>query len=520
MFRFVGLFLPFLDQLLLVFPPIIIIFLLRLLQSKNTGRERLPPSPPGGSFPILGHLYLLKNPLHRTLAKLSAQHGPILLLHFGSRPVLLISSPSAAQECLTKNDIAFASRPRLSVGKHLGCNYTNILWAPYGPHWRNLRRIATLQILSPNRVHMYGSVRREEVKFLIRRLCGGIGENGFRMVEMKKVFFETVLNVMMRMIAGKRYCGERESEEAERFREIVKEGFKVSGATNMGDFLPSFLKWVGLWSGIEKRMERLQGLRDGFMQNLIEERRRMRRDNGDEMKESRVMADVLLDLQQTEPHYYTDAFIRCMMQGMLSAGTDTSSATMEWALSLLLNHPNSLLKAQEEIDTHVGPNRLLQESDLSNLPFLHSVLKETLRIYPVAPLLVPHESSQDCVVGGFHVPRGTMLLVNNWAIQNDGDSWPDPAEFRPERFQDVGEVEEGLRWLPFGAGRRGCPGEGLAMRMVGLTLGSLIQCFEWRRVGEEMVDMSEGGGLTMPRAKPCWAKCRPRPILLRLLPTF
>lgn len=161
---------------------------------------------------------------------------------------------------------------------------------------------------------MYGSVRREEVKFLIRRLCGGIGENGFRMVEMKKVFFETVLNVMMRMIAGKRYCGERESEEAERFREIVKEGFKVSGATNMGDFLPSFLKWVGLWSGIEKRMERLQGLRDGFMQNLIEERRRMRRDNGDEMKESRVMADVLLDLQQTEPHYYTDAFIRCMMQ--------------------------------------------------------------------------------------------------------------------------------------------------------------------------------------------------------------
>lgn len=118
------------------------------------------------------------------------------------------------------------------------------------------------------------------------------------------------------------------------------------------------------------------------------------------------------------------------------------------------------------------------------------------------------------------MPRGTMLLVNNWAIQNDSDSWPDPAEFKPERFQDAGEVEEGLRWLPFGAGRRGCPGEGLAMRMVGLTLGCLIQCFEWRRVGEEMVDMSEGGGLTMPRARPLWANYRPRPILLRLLPTF
>lgn len=193
---------------------------------------------------------------------------------------------------------------------------------------------------------------------------------------------------------------------------------------------------------------------------------------------------------------------------------------MEWALSLLLNNPHSLLKAQAEIDSHVGPNRLIQESDLPNLPFLHSVLKETLRIYPVAPLLVPHESSEDCVVGGFDVPRGTMLLINNWAIQNDAGSWPDPAEFRPERFQATGEVEEGCRWLPFGAGRRGCPGEGLAMRMVGLTLGCLIQCFEWRRVGKEMVDMSEGGGLTMPRAKPLWANCRPRPVLLRLLPTL
>ncbi|XP_038884245.1 cytochrome P450 81Q32-like [Benincasa hispida] len=517
MFQFVELSLPFLNYLL--FPTIIIFLLFHFLQTKNPGRRRLPPSPVGVSFPILGHLHLLKKPLHRTLAKLSTQHGPILLLHFGSRPVLLVSSPSAAQECLTKNDIAFASRPRLSVGKHLGCNYTSLLWAPYGPHWRNQRRIATLQILSPTRIQMYGSVRTEEVKFLICRLCGGTGENGFRAVEMKRVFFETVLNVMMKMIIGKRYCGERESEEAERFRKIVKEGFEVSGATNMGDFLPNFVKWVGLWDGIEKRMERLQGLRESLMQNLIEERRKMRRDDDGEMKGCRVMADVLLDLQEIEPHYYTDAFIRGMMQGMLSAGTDTSSATMEWALSLLLNNPHSLLKAQAEIDAQVGPNRLLQESDLSNLPFLHSILKETLRIYPVAPLLVPHESSQDCVVGGFHVPRGTMLLINNWAIQNDPESWPDPSEFRPDRFQ-AGEVEELWRWLPFGAGRRGCPGEGLAMRMVGLTLGCLIQCFEWQTAGEEMVDMSEGGGLTMPKAKPLWANCRPRPILLRLLPTL
>ncbi|CAK9325457.1 unnamed protein product [Citrullus colocynthis] len=127
-------------------------------------------------------------------------------------------------------------------------------------------------------------------------------------------------------------------------------------------------------------------------------------------------------------------------------------------------------------------------------------------MFPVGPLLVPHESSADCTVGGYHIPHGTMLVVNAWAIQNDPGLWEDVA---------AGEGGDGigLKYMPFGAGRRGCPGEGLAMRVMGLVLGSLIQCFEWERIGEEMVDMSEGTGLTMPKACPLQAKCRPRPIL-------
>lgn len=186
---------------------------------------------------------------------------------------------------------------------------------------------------------------------------------------------------------------------------------------------------------------------------------------------------------------------------------------MEWAFSLLLNHKHVLEKARDEIDIHVGTNRLVDESDMANLPYLLCIVNETLRMYPAGPLLVPHESSDDCVVAGYHVPRGTMLIVNQWAIHRDPNLWTDPEKFIPERFEGLeGKARDGFRFMPFGFGRRSCPGDGLAMRLVGLTLGLLIQCFDWERVSEEMVDMSEGPGLTMPKAQPLVAKCRPRQV--------
>ncbi|KAF8377608.1 hypothetical protein HHK36_030990 [Tetracentron sinense] len=496
-----------------------LIFLSLFLLTKHVlhKSKNLPPSPL--SLPFLGHLYLLKKPLHRTLATISAQHGPILFLRFGSRPVLLVSSPSAAEECFTKNDIVFANRPRLLAGKHLGYNFTSLAWAPYGDHWRNLRRITALEIFSSNRLQMFSGIRSDEVRSMIQRLVRGCSsDGGFKMVEMKSVFFELTLNIMMRMIAGKRYYGENvgesESEGARKFREIVTETFHLGGATNIGDFLP-VLKWVG-FKGMEKPLMRLQEKRDGFMQELIEEHRRMRSKFSDGERK-KTMIDVLLSLQETEPEYYTDQIIRGIMLVLLSAGTDTSSGTMEWALSLLLNNPEVLEKAQDEIDLRVGQERLLDESNMAVLPYLHSIINETLRMYPAGPLLVPHESSEGCIVGGFNVPRGTMLLANMWAIHNDPKVWAEPKKFKPERLEGLEGRRDGFKFMPFGSGRRGCPGEGLAERVVGLALGSLIQCFEWQRVGEELVDMTEGTGLTLPKAHPLEAKCRLRPTMVNLI---
>ncbi|OMO70635.1 Cytochrome P450 [Corchorus olitorius] len=380
-----------------------VFFLFLYFATKSLIQNRGLPPCPALSLPIIGHLHLIKKPLHRTLAQLSKRHGPILFLQFGSRPVIIVSSPSAAEECFTKNDVVFANRPRLLAGKHLGYDYTTLAWASYGDHWRNLRRMTSNEILSTNRVQKYLGIRMDEVRSLILRL------------------------------------------------------YRKSKSKGGGD-----------------------------------------------------------EFQETDPTYYTDAIIKGMMQVMLSAGSDTSAGTMEWALSLLLNNPTTLEKARQEIDIEIGQNRLIQESDIGKLPYLQGIINETLRMFPAAPLLVPHESSDECTIGGFRIPRGTMLLVNVWAMQNDPGFWGKPTEFKPERFLEP-EAEKNGFMLPFGTGRRRCPGEGLAIRLVSIALGSLIQCFEWERIGEEMLDLSEGNGLTMPKAEPLLAKCRPRPAMMALL---
>ncbi|KAL6655660.1 hypothetical protein ACP70R_006486 [Stipagrostis hirtigluma subsp. patula] len=210
------------------------------------------------------------------------------------------------------------------------------------------------------------------------------------------------------------------------------------------------------------------------------------------------------------------SFFSLLLKSSLEAGSSTSADTVEWAMSLMLNNPNVMVKARDEIDACIGkPIRLLEATDLPKLQYLRCVIMETLRLHPPTPLLVPHESSIDCAVSGFHIPKGTMLLVNTSAIHKDPEIWDKPTNFIPERFED--EKGEGKMAMPFGMGRRRCPAENLGMQMVGLALGTMIQCFDWERVGEELVDMTDGSGLTAPKAVPLEAFYQPRRSMITLL---
>ncbi|XWS41845.1 hypothetical protein CRYUN_Cryun17cG0117800 [Craigia yunnanensis] len=195
---------------------------------------------------------------------------------------------------------------------------------------------------------------------------------------------------------------------------------------------------------------------------------------------------------------------------MLFAATDTTAVTLEWTMSNLLNHSHVLEKARAELDTQIGQEQLVEETDLSKLHYLQNIISETLRLYPAAPLLVPRMASDYCTIGGYEIPAETIVLVNAWAIQRDPELWEDSTSFKPERFE--GKESETHKLMPFGLGRRACPGMGLAHRVLGVALGSLIQCFEWERVSEREIDMTEGKGLTMPKVEPLEAMCKARHI--------
>ncbi|KAG6478075.1 hypothetical protein ZIOFF_061507 [Zingiber officinale] len=478
-----------LSNLLLLLLLLLLLFFFFLLVSLSrrwftSSLNKPPPSPP--ALPLIGHLHLLAHsPLHRALEAVSSSVGPVSFLRLGSRRVLLVSSAAAAEECFTRNDLAFASRPVVLAAKIIGYGSTTLGWAPHGPLWRDLRRIAAVHIFSQAALRASAASRASAVRSLVKALFRDCGR-----VEMKSRLFNLAYDVMMGLVTTPADEEDRAEEQRRRLRMMIEEAFAESGVASAADFLP-WLRWLG-WRATERKFLEIQRKRDRLFGELVE---RHRRQLGGDAKDAEAtgkgkegktaVIDVMLSLQQRDPQFYTDDIVKGVVAALLSAGTDTSALTIEWAMCLLLNHPNVLRTARAELDAEIGPGRMPEEDDLPNLPYLDCVVRETLRLYPVAPLLLPHESTQDATVAGYAVPRGTMLLVNAWAIHRDPLVWEDPEEFRPERFRD-GEEGCGLRMLPFGYGRRRCPGEGLAVRVVGLALAALLHCFEWEKVaGEE-----------------------------------
>ncbi|KAK9949983.1 hypothetical protein M0R45_005490 [Rubus argutus] len=279
--------------------------LLRL--SKRRRYPNLPPSP-SLSLPILGHLYLLKPPIQRTLHSLSQKHGPVFSLWFCSRRVVIVELPSAVQECFTKNDIVFANRPPSILGKHL-YNHTTIGDSPYGDQWRNIRRISTVEVLSTSRLNSFSDMRNEEIKHLLRKISQSArGENRFVKVELKSMFTEMTYNSMMRMVAGKRYVGDHVSDNKERkeFIEIMEEIFSYSGSSNPGELMPFFNWFSG--GGYERKVKKVVKRADVFLQRLIDEHR-----NKSSSESRHTMIGHLLSQQESQPEYYTDEIIKALI---------------------------------------------------------------------------------------------------------------------------------------------------------------------------------------------------------------
>ncbi|XP_031097402.1 cytochrome P450 CYP82D47-like [Ipomoea triloba] len=497
---------PFATTLLLV------VLIYHFLFHKRSSQK---PPEAGGAWPIIGHLHLLAapRPAFKILADMADKYGPIFRLRLGAHQVLVVSNSQIAKECFTTNDRALASRPKAIASEIMGYNYAMLGLAPYGHYWRHARKVVMLELLSNRRLEALRRVWESEVRSFTQEIYGRWvrdkdNESEDVKLDMKEWFGKLTMDIMTKILFGQRY-----DEEGNQTVVTIRRFFDLLGAFVVGDYLP-WLRWMDI-GGHEKAMKETAKEMDSLVEGWLQEHKRKR---DTKPKEEEDFMDGLLssfgDANDIPKDFGADTIVKATCMAMLSAGTDTTTITLIWALSLVLNNYTVLEKIQAELDTHVGRERHINHSDLNNLTYLQAVVKETLRLYPAGPLALPHEFIDDCIINGYHVPKGTRVLVNVSKVHQDPDFWSDPNAFRPERFlsehNKIDVKGNDFELIPFSSGRRMCPGTSLAIQVMEFILASLIQGFDLKRISDMPIDMTDGVGLTNMKATPLFASLTPR----------
>ncbi|KAI3462018.1 hypothetical protein Pfo_018681 [Paulownia fortunei] len=474
---------------------IILVYLLQELLSL-TKKKRLPPGPRG--LPILGHFHLLGMNPHQDLCHLARKHGPIMGLRLGFVPAIVVSSPAAAELVLKTNDLVFASRPRSDAANYISYEQRNLVFGPYGPYWRNMRKLCTFELLSNHRINQFQPMRKAELGLLVSSL-----KQAAEMMETVDVSARVsalIGDMNCLMVFGRKFADRDLDEKG--FKAVITETLQVGARFNLADYFP----YIGVLDlqGMNSRMKELSKIFDGFLEKIIDDHVR----NKQEKKQTEDFVDTMISIMESgEAGFEFDRrHVKAVLLDLLVAGTDTSATTVEWALSELIRHPPLMKKLQKELESVVGMDHIVEESHLDKLEYLNFVVKETLRLHPAAPLLIPHESMEDCVVDGFHIPKKSRILVNVWAIGRDPLVWPDPETFSPERFigSDIDLKGHDFQLIPFGSGRRSCPGLQLGLKVVRLVLAQLVHCFDWELPNGILtsdLDMSDHFGIVTARAK-------------------
>ncbi|KAG8094931.1 hypothetical protein GUJ93_ZPchr0012g21776 [Zizania palustris] len=452
--------------------------------SRRARGGRLPPSPWG--LPVIGHLHHLVGALpHRAMRDLARRHGPLMLLRLGELPVVVASSADAAREVMKTHDIDFATRPMSRMTRLVfPVGTEGVIFAPYGEEWRELRKICTVELLSARRVHSFRSVREEEVGCLLRAVASAPLAEA---VNLSKLLSAYAADSSVRAIMGSRF------KDRNAFLTIMDRGLELFAKHSLPDLFPSS-RLAMLLSPTPRRMKQHRREATAFMDAMIQEHQENRA--ADDDKED--LLDVLLRIQREGDLQFplsTDS-IKSVVGDMFTGGSETAATTLQWIMAELMANPNVMHKAQDEIRQALVGHHNVTEDDLSNLKYIHLVIKEALRLHPPVPLLLPRECRRPCQVHGFEVPKGAQVLVNVWAITRDPEYWDKAEEFIPERFEQSSVDFKGtnFEYTPFGAGRRMCPGMGFGLANVEIALASLLYHFDWELpagMESRVLDMTE-----------------------------
>ncbi|XP_027117188.2 norfluorocurarine oxidase isoform X2 [Coffea arabica] len=412
-------------------------------------QEHMKKLPPSPpKLPIIGNLHQLGQFPHRSLQSLSRKYGPLMLLELGSKPMLVVSSSNAACQILKTHDLSFASRPKSGIPDKLF----------YGSN-----SFCTIWVA-------LGRKYSEE-------------ENGRKSIENLKVFGELL------------------------------------GIFDVGNYIPS-LAWVNRFNGLDSKVKKTVKQIDGFLEGVIEEHMNKRKGKAESHSTSEArcqdFVDILIEINEEKTMGFAlerDA-MKAIILDVFSAGSDTTHSVMDWGMSELLKNPKVLHKLQAEVRDVTQGKPEITRADMEKMQYLKAVIKETMRLHTPVPLLGPKESNQDVKVMGYDVPKNTQVLVNAWAIARDPLLWENPEEFRPERFLSSGVDFHGLNFelIPFGAGRRVCPGINFAMSVTELALAKLVNTFNFTSpdgINPNELDMTESFGITVHRKFPLHAIATP-----------
>ncbi|GLJ45264.1 hypothetical protein SUGI_0952740 [Cryptomeria japonica] len=479
-----------------------VVYMLTKLRSKPS--ERLPPGP--RPWPLIGNILQVGKNVNESFSELAKIHGPLMTLHLGWRTTVVASSPAMARQVLQTQDQSLSARTMIEAAKCLEYGENSLVWRDCVPRWRTLRRICTTQLFTVKRLEALHQLRREQVRSMMR----AIYKSTSAPLDIGHAAFLTSFNMVGNMLFSKDMFDWDESEKSKEFKKALNEMLFVGGKPNWADYFP-FLKPFDP-QGIRKEMTRIFRIMFAVFDQYIDERLQ----SGTRSEEAdKDFLDILLESKTETGEKLTKFEITRFFYDLFTAGSETTSNTIEWAMSEIIRNPMVMEKVRDELDKVVGKERRVQESDIDNLPYLHSVVKETFRLHPVSSLLIHHRALNSCEIEGYVIPKDAQVFVNVWAIGRDPNVWQEPERFFPGRFMDSDVEYKGQNFelLPFGSGRRMCPGIPLAHKIVHVVVATLLQCFEWQLPNgqnPEKLDMSAKFGITLQKAEHLVAIPTPR----------
>ncbi|KAJ4889853.1 Cytochrome P450 71B2 [Raphanus sativus] len=474
-----------------------------LTKKLKNSKFNLPPSP--SSLPIIGNLHHLSGLLHRCFHNLSIKHGPVMLLRLGFVPVVVISSSEAAEAVLRTHDLECCSRPKTVGTGKLTYGFKDISFSQYGAYWREMRKIAVIELLSLEKVQSFRYIREEEVGYVVKK----VSESALIQspVDLSKTFFSLNASIICRVALGQNFHVDGFVIDQERIEELVTEAAVALGTFTFYDFFPGgagrFLDWLFQRN---KKINRVSKELDDFYQHVIDDHLKP------EGRKNKDIVSLLLDMIDKQGD--ADSFklnmdnIKAVVMDVFLAGIDTSSIAMIWAMTELIRNPRVMKKAQESIRTTLGIKReRITEDDLGKVEYLNLIIKETFRLHPPLPFIIPRETMSHIKIQGYDIPPKTQIQVNVWAIGRDPQLWTDPEDFIPERFANsfVDFRGQHFELLPFGSGRRMCPAMPMGAATVELGLMNLLYLFDWElpdgmKIGD--IDMEEYGNLSIIKKVP------------------